>query len=700
MSAAEKLDLVPDLADARALFADLDQIHLVAINPLDRDAKPVGRDFGTDIETAVRWAARANADGCNVYWTVNAVETGLHKKPAEKDMTAARFVHVDIDPPKDGTAWSRDEALAALRAHRPEPSFVINSGNGLQAFWRLGKPVENWQHAKDVNDQLRHHFGGDACHNIDRLMRVPGFVNYPDTKKAKAGRVPQLAGWVDADDGVVYELEQLRTSLPPVPPKAPEKGEPSPAAPPSAIVLHTADTLNLWASHPLRKMLESCGEDRSQHGHRTIREAVRWHLPDNAIFGMMLNPAIPAAAHYVDKAGARGVGRSLAKARASLGIPCPGRLIVPDIPRSEAGLGDQAKPRDRNTGFKFLQVGQLDLSPPEFLVDELVEVDSLGLLFGDPGSAKSFFAVDIAASVSTGTPFHGREVKQGPVAYIAGEGHRGMARRFAAWAKDRGVALKDAPLFKSMRAARFLEPGSAAEVGAAVRSIAEQHGLPRLIIIDTLARNFGPGDENSTKDMAGFIDAMDELRSAFRDSVVLIVHHSGHAEKGRARGASNMKGALDFEYQVEKSELQVRVINRKMKDAEPPIPLAFELRPVDLGDGMGSAVLRATTAAPEQPKRPTRAQALAQSTYIEAAIAGGIWEGGQLIGVPREEWREAFYRKHSGESPDAKRKAFNRVLPDLQGLGRIIVEDDVFRWNDPAIMSTIAVRRNGGTSGT
>lgn len=302
MSAAEKLDLVQDLAAARELFADLDQIHLVAINPADRDAWPLGRDFGTATEDAARWAAQVNADGWNVYWTVNSVRPGLEKKPAEKDMIAARFVHVDIDPPKDGSAWSRDEVLAALRAHRPEPSFVIDSGNGLQAFWRLSEPIENWQHAKDVNDQLRRHFGGDACHNIDRLMRVPGFVNYPDAKKTAGGRVPQLAGWVDADDGVVCELEQLRTSLPPVSPRA-ENAERKAANDSGAEWRHiTPNDLGLGPFDSLRSAIEHPpGRDRSGDGVAVARLMATAKFADEQILGILLNPANAVSSHYLSQ---------------------------------------------------------------------------------------------------------------------------------------------------------------------------------------------------------------------------------------------------------------------------------------------------------------------------------------------------------------------------------------------------------------
>ncbi|WP_439560713.1 AAA family ATPase [Roseinatronobacter sp.] len=56
-----------------------------------------------------------------------------------------------------------------------------------------------------------------------------------------------------------------------------------------------------------------------------------------------------------------------------------------------------------------------------------------------PSSGKSFLAVGIALSVATGTPFHGRDTKQGAVFFIAGEGRNGLARRFAAW----GMVLDD-----------------------------------------------------------------------------------------------------------------------------------------------------------------------------------------------------------------------------------------------------------------
>jgi hypothetical protein len=224
------------------------------------------------------------------------------------------------------------------------------------------------------------------------------------------------------------------------------------------------------------------------------------------------------------------------------------------------------------SAFQFMAVGDLKYRPPEYLIDGLIETETLGLLFGDPGCGKSFVGADIGLSVATGTTFHGRKVKQGAVFLIAGEGHNGLTRRFAAWAKDRGVSIASAPLFMSNRPAQFLDRESAREVTEAVHALAAQHGPPALIEIDTLARNYGPGDENSTSDMGAFIAAVDDLKAQFPGCTVLIVHHSGHGDKQRARGAMALKGALDCEYRVEKADSLIRLVNTKMKDAEPPAP--------------------------------------------------------------------------------------------------------------------------------
>lgn len=351
-------------------------------------------------------------------------------------------------------------------------------------------------------------------------------------------------------------------------------------------------------------------------------------------------------------------------------------------------------PQQKAAGrFRFIAVADLEYRAPEYVIEDLIETETLGLIFGDPGCGKSFLAVDIALSVATGTPFHGRATKQGAVFFIAGEGHNGLARRFAAWSQARGVSLAGVPLFKSERAAQLLDSESAKAVADAVKSLAAQHGSPALIIIDTLARNFGAGDENNTRDMSEFVAAVDDLKARFPGCSVLIVHHSGHAAKDRARGAMALKGALDCEYRVEKDGRDIRLVNTKMKDAEQPADLYFSFKQVDLDGIAKSAVLEATDA-PERQNKLTPAQKLARETYVAAAAQSGIWDGSVFRGVHLEDWRAQFYSKHAGDSAESKRKAFQRVRSDLVEGGYMTPTDDVYLIKDGGIQMQIMMQRD------
>lgn len=345
--------------------------------------------------------------------------------------------------------------------------------------------------------------------------------------------------------------------------------------------------------------------------------------------------------------------------------------------------------------FTFVAVGDLELKEPEFLIDGLIETDTLGLVFGDPACGKTFVAVDLAMCVATGEDFHGHPVKQGPVFYIAGEGHSGLTRRFAAWAKHHDIELADVPLFKSATAAQFLDAKSAATVVEAVNALAISYGPPALIEVDTLARNYGPGDENSTEDMGLFIAAMDELRARWPGAVILIVHHSGHADKTRARGSMALKGALDFEYRVWKNSDRIHFANTKMKDAEAPANLHFILRNLEFGEGFSSAVLIPADAddSEDAPAKLGKNAKLARDAYIAAAAAHGVFGDDGLQGVSDKPWRSRFYEAAPDLKPGSRATAFKRSLVELQETGLIAQHGSLYLALDPADLMTINLDR-------
>lgn len=299
-------------------------------------------------------------------------------------------------------------------------------------------------------------------------------------------------------------------------------------------------------------------------------------------------------------------------------------------------------PRKNETlKFKILHATDVlaKLGPIDWQIEDFLEKDSTGLIFGEPGSFKSFIALDMGFHVAAGKDWHGRKVQQGPAIYLAGEGHNGLARRLAAWSTHHGVQFDDLPFYISETAASLCDKLSVIDVAAAVKSIADQKGDPSMIIIDTLARNFGPGDENSTTDMSTFIDHVDSVLRHEFGATVCLVHHSGHSNKERARGSAALKAGLDFEYRVEKikGSLTVGFTNTKMKNApEHTEATWFEGKEVffgDFEDNISSLVFEMTEA-PVTEEKPLKGK---QAKLFELIFREGPVERETLRNITIEE---------------------------------------------------------------
>lgn len=237
--------------------------------------------------------------------------------------------------------------------------------------------------------------------------------------------------------------------------------------------------------------------------------------------------------------------------------------------------------KDSLKEFIFVKASDLEISPPKWIVEDYLEENSLAQIFGDPASGKTFIALDLAASIATGKSWMGKEVKKGVIFYIAGEGHNGLSRRLKAWSEYHKLVVED--LYISKQPAQFMDENHARTVSEAIRNLSLAHGNPALIVIDTLARNFGGGDENKTQDMNKFIFSIDvHIRMPF-SCCVLIVHHTGHNDKDRARGAMALKGALDAEYCIKKKNELISMTATKMKDSELPPTISFRLSPISIG---------------------------------------------------------------------------------------------------------------------
>lgn len=236
------------------------------------------------------------------------------------------------------------------------------------------------------------------------------------------------------------------------------------------------------------------------------------------------------------------------------------------------------------SGLKLISAAEVmqKAGPIEWLVEDYIEADALIQIFGEPGSYKSFLSLGLACAVASGFPWQGKKSKKGLVVYVCGEGQNGMGRRLTAWRQHHGGEVDLSLLRISSRAVGLTDDEQAAALAEQVDEAVKATGqTPMLFVIDTLARNYGGADENSTADMGRFIQHVDAIRKPFGASAV-VVHHSGHNNAERERGSSALRGAIDANFRVEVKDRLVTLTCLKMKDAELAPPLLLEPKTVEL----------------------------------------------------------------------------------------------------------------------
>lgn len=212
--------------------------------------------------------------------------------------------------------------------------------------------------------------------------------------------------------------------------------------------------------------------------------------------------------------------------------------------------------------FAWMAEAEFKAMPePTWLIEEMLPERGLSMLYGPSGHFKSFIALNIAAEVAA----HGK-----CVFYVAGEGISRMARLdYPAWktlhGEERDLPFymqEDMPLYMDFDASDYIAFAESIKAKAAGRPVG-------LIVLDTTNRAMLGLDENSAKDVAKFMRAVEVLKQGFNCNVMLI-HHTPDADASKARGSSAIYGALDTVLRVDadKEARLVKLWVAKQKNAE------------------------------------------------------------------------------------------------------------------------------------
>jgi len=237
---------------------------------------------------------------------------------------------------------------------------------------------------------------------------------------------------------------------------------------------------------------------------------------------------------------------------------------------------------------KFLPMSLADLlamPPKEWMIEQVLGRGDAGMLYGPPGSGKTFVVIDMIFSACLGKQFAMRfDVgKEMQVAYCAGEGASGLPARFAAAAERYGVSELPGLTYFSVVPQLFYGAGEADELETIerfVREWKERQGAGQakpldLLVIDTMHSAAVSADENSAKDM-GRVLQLTKYASKALGCAVLLIHHSNKAGTGE-RGSSSLRGAMDCMIEVKPTAGKFSMSCEKLKDGEQWKAQTFDL---------------------------------------------------------------------------------------------------------------------------
>ncbi len=215
----------------------------------------------------------------------------------------------------------------------------------------------------------------------------------------------------------------------------------------------------------------------------------------------------------------------------------------------------------------------------------VIQDKALNLLFGEPETYKTFFALDWAftlnAEQDTSWLGHKRTKRYKPL-YLFTEGKAGLKKRMLAWENHRDQITEDESgivwVFDRVDLMQLAPPRNmnsqqqeigvnlATDAQVKLRQIYEDFGCD-MLIIDTLRNTIG-GDENSNSDVGRYMNTLDEY---VNDGPVLLIHHTRKGDKKTYSGATALRGQPDVmlcSWKDKEESLVATLEHSKFKDGE------------------------------------------------------------------------------------------------------------------------------------
>ena len=362
------------------------------------------------------------------------------------------------------------------------------------------------------------------------------------------------------------------------------------------------------------------------------------------------------------------------------------------------------------TAYGAVRYCDLDLldAPEEYIIKGVLPRGGIAILYGDSGAGKSFLSIDMAMKIAQGQPWFDQRVRKGGVIYQAGEGQKGILKRFRA-ARDAMQVKGDLPIVMLTKQVDLHgKAGDTKPMIVEIQRWSKTFDVPlELVVIDTLAAATAGADENSAQDMTLIMAHCKEIQE-HTNATVMIVHHR-NAAGAKMRGHTSFPAGADATIEVTIDEIskQKQWKTVKQKEGAAGRTGAFDLMTVRTGtdrdgDPITSCIVdpikpehvaatNGTTSQKAGPKLPDGARVALRALQVELAKAGSYPPEG--LRVPErvrhvtsmEAWRERYFRDMAGNdgTKDALAKNFRRQFEVL--MARQLIER-----SDECVWTTLA----------
>lgn len=594
--------------------------NIVAIDPQSEAVTGITRPIGhPDIEAFIE----RNNGRRNLYYSVNEPFPPLPSGSSVKPDTTRQYapddklkkhhiakihgVWLDADPKKDLPFEREKERLAKfavdLKTSTNPPTYITDSGGGIQAFWLFDKPLdatkENVVHAESLSRGLAEQYGTDFVQNIDRIMRIPFTVNIPSEKKKAQGRVRTVAKIIHAESPRGKRYPKFDFITPSYKAEQEEHFEHT-EVDMEAIKQPLSDSL-------VERLRHTFARDQKAHDlyygliDKPSRSEYDFTLTQQLVWdGYEIQDVAHILYHFTHGKNKDLTKREIVRTYNRVDKPFegldPGYIAMIDAqvnPILAARAAGKPLPEDlkkKESIFEFVPLHKMDWkysgSP---IYKNFIYENAITVIYGQSNVGKSFVASDIAGHIAMGRnwgSFKYKAKKPLGVAYICAEAGKSFGKRGRALMKRLGV--NELPFYVLDAAPNFAKSkDDAVALVKAIEKLERTTGVKiGLVVVDTLATTFEGGNENSSEDMGLYISNMKYIQR-FADTGVCIVHHSGKDQAAGARGHSSLRAATDTEIEVsseKKGERYMRQIKtRKQREGESDIVLPFGLMVVELG---------------------------------------------------------------------------------------------------------------------